>query len=244
MEPSTEIVDRITAKLAARAPMGDAERAAIAALPLRVRTLPQSGYLVREGQVPQRCAFLVEGFAFRQKLTTDGQREIVSILVPGDFVDVQNLFLDESDHDVQALTRMTVAEVPIASLRDLTVTYPAIARALWIDALVEASTYREWLLNVGRRSARVRLAHLLCEFGVRLSGPTSKPHDYELPMTQEQLGDTLGLTPVHVNRVLKMLESEGLITRNKRQVAIVDWDRLRGVGEFNERYLHSTQMLA
>jgi CRP-like cAMP-binding protein len=122
---------------------------------------------------------------------------------------------------------------------------PAAGQALWVDALVESSIHREWLLNVGRRNARSRLAHLLCEFSVRLKQST--PGDamaYELPMTQEQLGDALGLTPVHVNRVLKSLETDGLIARKKRQVSVIDWAGLRDAAEFNERYLHLGQTRA
>ena len=114
---------------------------------------------------------------------------------------------------------------------------------MWIDALVESSIHREWLLNVGRRNARSRLAHLLCEFSVRFQKSTiADAMAYELPMTQEQLGDALGLTPVHVNRVLKSLETDGLIARKKRQVSVIDWPRLRDAAEFNERYLHLGQI--
>ncbi len=214
----------------------------LAQLPYKVRVLAPSAYLLREGQIPERCAFIIDGFAYRQKLTTDGEREIVSILVPGDWMDVQNIFLNESDHDVQALTSLTVAEVPIPAMREMVFEHPGIGRALWITTLVEASIHREWLLNIGRRSARVRLAHLICEFSVRLSGDMTNIKTYELPMTQEQLGDALGLTPVHVNRVLKALESEGLIERQKRLIAIIDWQRLSTVGEFNSRYLHLDQV--
>ncbi len=214
----------------------------LASLPYKLRTLLPSAYLLREGQNPKSCAFIIDGFAYRQKLTSDGEREIVSILVPGDWMDVQNLFLDESDHDIQALTSLTIAEIPIQPMREMVLDSPQIARALWLTTLVESSIHREWLLNIGRRSARVRLAHLICEFSVRLSANLTKTKTYELPMTQEQLGDALGLTPVHVNRVLKTLEREGLIDRQKRLIAITDWDRLSAVAEFNSRYLHLDQV--
>ncbi len=236
------VIDQIVRRIGSRVHLNNGDRAMIESLPIKIRTLEPSTYLLREGQRPQRCAFIVEGFAYRQKLTTNGEREIVSILMPGEFVDVQNLFLEESDHDVQALTRITIAEVMIPALRDLTLGCPAVNRALWIDALVEASTHREWLLNIGRRNAKTRMAHLLCEFCVRLeTSAVGQTRAYEMPMTQEQLGDALGLTPVHVNRVLKTLETDGLITRRKRQVNVVDWSALRDAAEFNERYLHIEQ---
>ena len=222
--------------------MSAADRALVAALPFKVRTIEPSTYMLREGQHPTRCAFIIEGLAYRQKLTPDGEREIVSIIMPGEFADLQNLFLEESDHDIQALTRLTLADIPISALRELVTSCRAAGEALWIDALIESSIHREWLLNIGRRNARSRLAHLLCEFSVRFRTSAGADMAYELPMTQEQLGDALGLTPVHVNRVLKSLETDGLIARKKRQVSVIDWPRLRDAAEFNERYLHLGQI--
>jgi CRP-like cAMP-binding protein len=116
---------------------------------------------------------------------------------------------------------------------------PAVGRAMWFQTLVDASIFREWTLNVGRRDAKTRAAHLLCEFAVRLeTAGLGQRNGYELPMTQEQLADALGLTSVHTNRVLMALGSEGLITRTKRAVRIDDWPRLAEAGDFNTAYLH------
>ena len=116
---------------------------------------------------------------------------------------------------------------------------PDVGRAILVTTLVEASIFREWVLNVGRRDSRSRLAHLLCEFAIRLEAQgLEHDHGYALPMTQEQLADATGLTAVHVNRVLKSLELEGLIVRNRRNISFPDWRRLRDVGDFNQRYLH------
>ena len=182
---------------------------------------------------------LLTGFTFRQKLSGDGARQIVAINVPGDAVDLQNLFLDVSDHNVQTLTRSKVAMIPRASVEQLIADRPAINRAVSVNNLVEASIAREWVLNVGRRDARTRMAHLLCEFALRLEAQgLTTDFGYELPMTQEQLADTLGLTPVHVNRTLKSLDADNLIVRSKRQISIPDWKALRDVGDFTDRYLH------
>jgi CRP-like cAMP-binding protein len=233
------VIEHIVNRFALRVELPSEAREKIASLAIKIRTLEPSTYLLREGQRPQRCAFIVDGFAYRQKLTPNGEREIVSILMPGEFIDVQNLYIEESDHDIQALTRITVAEILKPALRDLAETYPAVNQALWIDALVEASIHREWLLNIGRRNAKTRMAHLLCEFCVRMkTSAVGATRAYDLPMTQEQLGDALGLTPVHVNRVLKALETDGLIVRRTRQVNVLDWPALRDAAEFNERYLH------
>ncbi len=234
--------DLLTRKLAARSPLDPNAVAEIRALPCVIRHYDPSGYLIREGEVPQRCQTIIEGYAYRQKLTEDGARQIVALLVPGDIIDLQNLYLHESDHSVQAITRLTTAEVSISSLRDLSVRIPAIATAMWVDALVEASIAREWVLNLGRRDARARLAHLLCEFGLRVQAAgIADASGYEMPLTQEQLADALGLTPVHVNRVLKGLQRDGLIERRRRQIHVNDWNALRAAAGFSQRYLHLRQ---
>jgi CRP-like cAMP-binding protein len=108
-----------------------------------------------------------------------------------------------------------------------------------VSLLVDASIFREWILNVGRRDARTRLAHVLCEFSIRLEAQgLADENGYELPMTQEQLADVLGLTPVHVNRTIMALEAEGFIARDKRRLRFPDWRKMRDVADFNQRYLH------
>jgi CRP-like cAMP-binding protein len=111
--------------------------------------------------------------------------------------------------------------------------------AMWYDTLVDGSIFREWIANIGRRDAHTRMAHLLCEFALRLKVAGLGERDsYELPMTQEQLADATGLTPVHVNRTLRALDQEGLISRDKRAVRISDWKRLVAAGDFDSGYLH------
>jgi CRP-like cAMP-binding protein len=111
---------------------------------------------------------------------------------------------------------------------------------MWIDTLVDGSIFREWIANVGRRDARTRIAHLLCEFSLRLEvAGLGQQSDYQLPMTQDQVADATGLTPVHVNRTLKGLEAEGLITRaNPRSINIGNWKNLAEAGDFSSAYLH------
>lgn len=232
-------LERLTRKLAKRAPLTDADRAALRGLQFEVRTVEAGRYLVREGAPAEVCTLLLSGFAFRHKLSTEGDRQIVSIHVPGDFIDLQGALLKISDHNVQLLTRSEVALFPIRAVTDLIDTHRCLARALWVETLVEASIHREWVLNVGRRPAPQRIAHLLCEFACRLEfvglGTTG---GYQLPMTQEQLADATGLTPVHVNRTLKNLEAGGYIHRHKRFVEIPDWPALREMAGFSALYLY------
>lgn len=239
-------LDRLFERLSKRSILTADDYATLQAVPVKRRTLAASQYLVREGQLPERCGVICTGFAYRQKLTVEGNRQITMLLVPGDILDLQNLYLHESDHDIQALTRMTIAEVSIDLVRAMVKRSPSIARALWADSLVECSIAREWLLNIGRRNARTRIAHLLCEFQIRVAAVDGDDDDvgYELPMTQEQLGDALGLTPVHVNRMLQSLERDGLIHRRQRRLTVPDWDALRAAAQFNPRYLHMSNAAA
>jgi len=200
---------------------------------------------VREGAVTDHSILITSGLAYRHKISADGSRQIVSIHIPGDFVDLEGALLKVADHNVQALTRCDLALVPRGALRDLFREHPNLAIAMWVDTLIDASIFREWIMNIGRRDARERLAHIFCEFALRLEmagmGSTT---GYELPMTQEQLADASGLTAVHVNRTLKSMDADGLIRREKRFVLIPDWEKLRAVAGFSELYLHLDQVAA
>jgi CRP-like cAMP-binding protein len=219
--------------------LDQADRDAILNLPLRVRKPDAGTHLVREGGVPEQCSVLIEGFAYRQKVTGSGSRQILALCIPGDAVDLQNMFLDVADHSVQMLTRGTVADLRKQDLQNIVLTRPNVGSAIIHLALAEASILREWVVNVGRRDARERIAHVLCEFAARLEARGMRGADgFELPMTQEQLADTTGLTPVHVNRVLKTLEQDGLISRKRRHIQFPDWRPLQQVGDFSRQYLH------
>jgi CRP-like cAMP-binding protein len=157
----------------------------------------------------------------------------------GDLVDLQNAFLGTADHSVQALTACEVAYVPHQALRQIALERPAIGAAMWHDTLVDGSIFREWIANVGRRDARTRLAHMLCEFALRLEAADLGDHrHWELPMTQDQLADVVGLTAVHVNRTLKTLDRDGLVKRTKRAISVTDWKALAEAGDFTSGYLH------
>jgi CRP-like cAMP-binding protein len=223
-------------KLETHAVLDDGDRKALLALPYTLRTFEPSSYLVREGDAPDQCAVLLSGFAYRQKLTGAGMRQIVSLHIPGEPLDFQHLFLDVADHNVQTLTRAEIATIPRSALRELARNRAAISNAIFVNTLVEGSIFREWILNIGRRDARSRLAHFLCEFAIRLDMQGLTGADgYEL------LGDALGLTAVHVNRTIKSLEADGLIGRNRRRISFPQWDALRELADFSSRYLHLAQ---
>lgn len=227
-------------KLRRLAPIDDEDERALLALPQRVARVSAREHLVREGTVPHECCLLLDGYASRSKLAADGGRQIVSFHILGDILDLQHLFLERADHDVQAITDATVAWIPMTELRALVATRPRIGTAFWRDALIDASIFREWVLNVGRRDAKTRIAHMLCEFIVRcVAVGLGSPDRMQVPFTQEEIGDATGLTPVHVNRMLRELTEEGLIRRTGRALEVMNWQRFRHVAGFDEAYLHA-----
>jgi CRP-like cAMP-binding protein len=227
-------------KLRQHAYLGERDADDLFALPVTTRSIAAGGHVIREGDRPTDCAVLLSGFTCRHKVTQDGARQIVAVQIPGDLIDVQHLYLDVADHNVQTLTQAEVAFVPRTAMQDLAARNPEIGRAINIGAAVEASIFREWVVNVGRRDGRGRIAHLLCEFALRMNAQgLSDGQAYDLPMTQEQIGDATGLTSVHVNRMVRSLEADGLITRDKRSVRFPDITALREVAGFNARYLHA-----
>ena len=242
MQPQTNSssLEPLVEKLSYRGELDRADRAAILALPFTLKKVERAQYIVRERELATHSCVMLAGYSIRSKLVATGDRQIVAIHMKGEIVDLQNSLLKVADHSVQMLTAGKIAMIPREDILRLTLERPKVAQAMWIDTLVDASIFREWIANVGRRDARTRLAHVLCEFAVRLRlAGLGAETSYELPMTQEQLADTTGLTSVHVNRTLKALEKEGLIERpNPRAICIGDWRKLAEVGDFDSNYLH------
>lgn len=216
------------------------DRAALMTLPHKVKAFENNHYIVREGDRAQYSCVMLSGFSVRHKIVGGGFRQIVAIHMKGEMVDLQNALLDVADHSVQMLTAGKVAMIPREEILRIAFEQPAIGKAMWIDTLVDASIFREWIANIGRRDARTRIAHLFCEFALRLKlAGLGNGDGYDLPMTQEQLADATGITAVHVNRMIKLLEGEGLISRSTpRAITIGDWRKLAKAGDFDSGYLH------
>ncbi len=194
--------------------------------------------LVREGEATHEVPLILEGFACRYKLLANGQRHIMAYLLPGDLGDLNADLLGAMDHGIATLGPARVVGITRTQVQTLGAR-PALARALGWAALVDAGTSREWLVNLGQREAEARLAHLLCELHLRLDSVGLAPGGrFQLPVTQLDLADTLGLTSVHVNRVLQRLREKALITLRGREVVVHDAERLRVLGGFNPNYLH------
>lgn len=229
----------LIAKLRAIAALPNSAEQALLALPFRLKSFAENTDIVRQGDRPGECAVLVEGFACRYKLLGEGQRQIMSFHIPGDMPDLQSLHLPVMDHSLMALTPTKLAFVPHLALNEITRTYPEIAAAFWRDTLIDAAVFREWLAGVGRRTAHQRIAHVICEVYVRLrSVGLTQNGSFQLPVTQAELGDSLGLSTVHVNRVLQDLRRDGLISSKGRFVVIENWEELKAAGDFDAGYLH------
>jgi CRP-like cAMP-binding protein len=215
------------------------DREAILALPYTRKSFGKDAYIVREGERTTECSVLLRGFAFRQKLLSDGDRQIISFHIPTEFVDLQNGLLGIADHNVQSLNHSEIASVPRGALMEVADTRPAVRLAMWIDTLIDSSVFREWVVNVGRRDSRARIAHLLCELVLRLERVGgNRDGMFDFPLTQEQVADATGLTAVHTNRTLQSLRRDGLIQLSNGILKVLDWDGLREVGDFDELYLH------
>jgi CRP-like cAMP-binding protein len=232
-------LDALVRNLSRHSELSNEDEAAILSLPHTLRTFEEKSFLLREGDHPTVCPILIRGYACRHKVTGGGSRQILSLNIPGDALDFQNLLVEEADHNIQMLTRGEVAKIPVLEISRLIEARPAVAQAIMVATMVESAMFREWTVSVGRRDARSRIAHLLCEFAYRVdSRGLSDGETYELPMNQEELGDATGLTAVHVNRVLKRLEAEGLIARNRRAISFPDRECLAELADFTPRYLH------
>lgn len=202
------------------------------------RTVPPRTTMVRRGQPLTESTLLLSGFACRYMDGRDGSRQLVSLHVPGDFVDLHGYPLQRLDHDVASITPITIAVFPHRALTPLVDNYPHLARMLWFSTLLDAALHREWIFRVGRLSAAGRIAHFLCETATRLAAVGRTRGDmFDLPMTQQDLGEACGLTSVHVNRTLMRLRADGLVTVAKQMVTIHDFAGLANLGEFAPDYL-------
>ena len=195
--------------------------------------------IISEGDRPTHVNLMLRGWACRYKVMEDGRRQIVSFFVPGDFCDLNVYILKEMDHGIGAITNVRIAQIVPADMERVTHAHPRVTQALWWHELVNVSVQREWTLNLGARSAYERIAHLFAETFLRLHciGLT-QGDSCDFPLTQVDLADASGLTPVHVNRTLQELRREGLIELDRQRLRIPDLERLKRVAMFTPNYLH------
>jgi CRP-like cAMP-binding protein len=204
-----------------------------------VRSVGARHDIAHEGDRPHSASLLLTGFAARYKLLEDGRRQIIALLVPGDLCDLRMSVFARRDHSIGALVPSKVAQIPEADARRLLSHSARLERALTWNSLLDEAISREWTVNLGRRNALERLAHLFCELHCRLRAVgLATNHACEAPLTQAELADTVGISDVHVNRTLMELRNRGLITLQGKSLTIHDMDGLRELALFDPGYLH------
>lgn len=209
-----------------------------------VRDVPARKTIVRRGDHVHESTLLLSGIMCRYMDSRNGQRQLVALHVPGDFVDLHGFPLQRLDHDVASIPACTVATVPHHRLTALTEEWPHLARLLWFSTLLDAAMHREWIFRLGRLPAEGRVAHLFCETRARLSAIGQVDGDtFGFPLTQQEIGEATGLTSVHVNRTLAKLRADGLVTIANRKVVVHDLPRLVAVAEFEDDYLYCEDSL-
>jgi CRP-like cAMP-binding protein len=233
------MIEAHLAKLRARDEISLEEENAVRALPSEVIEVPPDRTLIRRGQELENSMLLLSGWMARVKDLPTGERQIVELQVAGDFTDLHGFTLKRLDHDVISLSKCRVALVPHKRLKALTENFPHLTRMYWLLTNIDAAIHREWAALLGRSSAIVRMAYLFCEMNLRLSvSGLSNGNSYELPLTQAELGECLGLTSVHVNRTLQELRRSGLVELERQRLDIIDLEKLKAIAGFDPGYLY------
>lgn len=229
----------MTRKLSHFAPLSEDDRQVLDALAARDEHFPADADLISEGMAPRSVFLLKEGMAIRYRGLPDGGRQIMTFLIPGDLCDSHMFLFTAMDHSLGAITPVRVASISRKSILDLFSQHPRISAALWWSALQEEAMLRERIVSLGRRDVRGRIAYLLCELLWRHAAVgLTNGGTFRLPLTQTGLGDTLGLTPVHVNRILKEFRERRLIALEHRTLSLLDVAGLQSIAGFNKDYLH------
>ncbi len=229
----------LTRKLSHFAPLSESDRQVLDVLIARDEDFEADVDIVAEGMVPRSVFVLKEGMAIRYRSLPDGGRQIMTFLIPGDLCDAHVFLLKAMDHSLGTITPVRIAPISRESILELFAQRPRISAALWWSSLQEEAMLRERIVSLGRRDARGRIAYLLCELLWRHAAiGLNNGEAFPLPLTQTELGDTLGLTPVHVNRILQEFRARNLIAIKHKILTLLDVEGLRNIAAFNEDYLH------
>lgn len=226
-------------RLTSRSLLTEEEQQAILSLPGQAEQVRPNRDFVRQGERVDHACLIVAGMVGRFEQDRDGSRQITAMHIPGDMCDLHSVVQPLKTSALQALSITTILRVPHSSIRDTAERFPAVALALWRDCMVDASILSEWVMNVGRRDARARIAHLLCEMATRV-GAVHDTDDvvFDFPATQMQIADATALTSVHVNRSLQQLRMEGLVEWRTGVVRLPRWKDLTAAAHFDPAYLH------
>ncbi len=198
--------------------------------------------MIREGDRPGPVFVVLDGWACRYKILPSGSRQIMAFLLPGDACDLHIGMLTEMDHSLQAITAAKVALIPGDDMATMLDQHPRIANAMYKSQLIDEGTLRAWIVSMGRRSSIERVAHLMCELYLRSIAVIGIPHsEVALPISQIIFADALGMTPVHINRILRELREAGAMAFSRGSLRVIDPIKLVHIAGFDENYLHRRQ---
>jgi CRP-like cAMP-binding protein len=229
-------------KLARRDVLTTEEQAVLHDLLEPPRKIQALADVVTEHSRPNHSTLVVSGLVGRYNTLRDGGRQITQIGIAGDFVDLHSLLMKQMDHGVIALTDVVVAHAPHTKLRTITESWPHLTRLLWLDTIIDAAIHRQWLTAMGRRSGVGHLAHLLAELYLRLETVgLARDYAFDLPLSQPVLGDALGLSAVHVNRLVSEIRRAGFVSWTGSRIEILNWPALVREAEFDPTYLRLHQ---
>lgn len=218
--------------------LSELEQQAILSLPGREEVVALRRDLVRPGELVDHALLVVDGLLGRFDLMRSGARQITALHIAGDMCDLHSVAAPRTGWGITVLSAATALHIPHRAIHEAAEAYPNLARAFWRDTTLDASILAKGIANIGRKSARARIAHLFCEIGIRSErAGLGRRDDYPLDLIQEQIGDMVGLTGVHVNRSIQALRDEELVAVKSRRVHILDWEALTAVAEFTPAYL-------
>ncbi|MGN8545336.1 Crp/Fnr family transcriptional regulator [Bradyrhizobium sp. CCBAU 53421] len=227
-------IEMVIRKLRLHSELPDADVAALRSIVAPVKIYPEDSVIIREGEPSTQCCVILSGFAYRSKVSEQGKRQILSFHIAGDMPDLHGLPLKRMDHDLTTLSEAQLGFINHDSLERILITRPALARALWRETLLDAALFRQWIVNLGTRSASGRLAYLIAELRQRLGAMGMVANEqFNFPVTQSKLADALGLSVVHVNRVLQAFRSQGILDLKRSVVTLGDLEKIVELGGFD-----------
>lgn len=236
-----QVLKRLIDKIGSTISLRNEEIAALQSLPVRVAEFRKGEAIVREGDRPMHSFVILSGTTCVLKHSGRGARQILMFHIPSDVPDLQSLHLDTLDFGVSATTHTRVGFIPHHDIRNIYHGFPRLADVLWRITLVDAAIFREWELNLGQRDAYARIAHFFCEMAARMKLAGLGDDVFALPLTQQEIGDATGMTPIHVNRVERDLRRAGLSELKRGKLTVLDWKGLQEAGDFDPTYLHLTR---
>ena len=236
---ATPSLELFVGRLQRRSILSEAEIEALRSLPFNEAHFRSNQDVVRLGELVNHACFICKGLVGRFGQIANGERQIIALHIPGDMADLHSVVGPRVMTPLQALTATTILQVPHDALRQIATDYPALAHAFWRDCMVDMAAISQWMLSIGRRNAKQRLAHLICEMACRyqLIDAHLPDDSFILAATQHHIGDALGLTPVHVNRMFRALKEERLLEVDGRTIRILDRKGLVELAEFDPVYL-------